>query len=104
MIDMTPARLAEIRAVLNGDQSVDMDDALPIVSKAADDLLDEVDRLRAENDNLRAGAKSFVRQIDRLANGIEALARDGEAYGRGNALDLSRRLRALLNPTEGEDR
>lgn len=40
-------------------------------------------------------------EVDRLRAGIEALARDGEAYGRGSALALSRRLRTLLDPTEG---
>lgn len=43
---MTPEREAEIRAVLNGDLSVDMDTLPVVLSRAADDLLDEVDRLR----------------------------------------------------------
>ena len=41
-------------------------------------------------------------EVERLRAGIEALAKAGEAYGRGNSRDLARRLRALLNPTEGE--
>lgn len=53
------------------------------------DLLAHVDHLTAENARLREG--------------IEELAKTGEADGRGNSRDLARHLRTLLNPpTEGE--
>lgn len=61
------------------------------------DLLAEVDRLRAENDNLRAGAKSFVRQIDRLARGIEGIEAKADDYGQQTLANMAN---ALLNPTE----
>lgn len=60
---MTPEREAEIRAVLNGDLSVGMDAALPIMSKAADDLLDEVDRLRAGIERDAAVATKALREV-----------------------------------------
>ena len=71
MTGMTPERLASIEDRLPGmiRPGTTEHDAL--------DLIDEVRRLRAKNDNLRAGAKSFVRQFDRLTNGIEALTRTG---------------------------
>ena len=75
---MTPEREAEIRAVLNGDLSADIDAIPLVVARMADDLLDEVDRLRA---------------------GIEALARIYDLHTEPFSDDL----RALLNPTEGED-
>ena len=57
---MTPEREAEIRAVLNGTQSVDLDYALPVVSRAADDLLDEVERLRAGIKAIRNGCDTLL--------------------------------------------
>ena len=78
------------------------------------EMRSEMDRLRVENDNLRTGAKSFVRQIDRLTNGIKALtenyrnhyemhgaAGDDYVVEDGRCVDVDDLL-ALLNPTEGE--
>lgn len=70
---------------------------------------DVVDWIRAEAD-LAARAGQYDRlnkiagevarllaEVRRLREGIEALAESGEADGRGNSRDLSRRLRALLD-------
>lgn len=100
MTGMTPERLQAIEDRLPGKvfpHSVEHDVL---------NLLDEVRRLRAENDDLRAGVKSFVRQINRLANGIERV-RD-EAWEPWlnrdwQHLDTIRNdCNDLLNPTEGE--
>lgn len=108
MTGMTPERLRAIEDRLPGEvfpNSVEHDVL---------NLLDEVRRLRAENGNLRAGAKSFVRQLDRLANGVKALHRPEPFHDDPGATFCAHCQRtagvwpcataALLNPTEGENR
>lgn len=71
----------------------------------ADAILAVIDPngLRAEAERLRGLAKAHrdagIRTLGDLAAlraGVKALAQEGESWGHGVAVDLSRRLRALL--------
>lgn len=107
MTDMTPERLAEIRVDLSHPWK---HGAFPL----ARDLLIEVDRMRRLHQGQSDHIVALRAEVDRLRNGIEALARDyrnhyemhgaaGDEYvvEDGRCVDVGDLL-ALLNPTEGE--
>ncbi len=71
-----------------------------------DEARQQVAELRADLAEARGGmdrwrgiANDLAAERDRLRAGIEALASEGEAWGKGAAVELSKRLRALLADT-----